>query len=175
MSDPMHFAGRAWVFGDNVALDGDLMALHFALARETDPQVLRQHIFAGIDSTLAERIQPGDLIVTGRRFAHGNPHIQGLIGLQGAGSGLICESIASGAYRCAVNAALPFLPRAPGITQMVAQGDQLEVDFRTGAFRNVTQDIETRFDPLPEIALSIIARGGWLPSFRDRLARHATA
>lgn len=175
MSDAMRFAGTAWVFGDNVALDGDLMALHFALARETDPQVLRRHIFAGIDSTLAERIQPGDLIVTGRRFAHGNPHIQGLIGLQGAGIGLICESIASGAYRCAVNAGLPFLPKAPGITETVAQGERLEVDFRSGAFRNATRNIETRFEPLPEIALGIIARGGWLPSFRERLARHAAA
>ena len=174
-ADAMVFDGKAWVLGHDIALDGDLMALKFALARETDPQVLRHHIFEGLDPTLAKRIEPGDLVVTGRRFAHGNPHIQGLIGLQGAGVGLICESIHSGAYRCAINAGLPFLPRCPGVTDSAETGDRLAVDFRTGELRNHTKGTADRFEPLPEALLAIIANGGWLPTFRLRLDRRGAA
>ena len=38
--------GRAWVYPDNVAIDGDLMALEWALKRETRPEVLREHVFS---------------------------------------------------------------------------------------------------------------------------------
>ena len=172
---PFTFEGKAWVLGHDIALDGQLMALKFALARETDPQVLRHHIFEGLDPTLAKKIKPGDLIVTGRRFAHGNPHIQGLIGLQGAGVGLICESIHSGAYRCAINAGLPFLPKCPGITSKVETGDQLRVAFKAGQVHNLKNGAIDRFEPLPEQLLAIIASGGWLPTFRQRLARRSVA
>lgn len=171
MTERFCFEGNAWVLGDNIALDGELMELKFALARETDPEVLRHHIFKGLDPTLAERIQPGDIVVTGRRFAHGNPHIQGLIGLVGAGVGLVCESIHSGSFRCAINAGLPFLPRCPDVAKVIDNGDRLAVDFATGALRNVTKDEQHQFDPLPAEVQRIIANGGWLPTFRQRLAQ----
>ena len=173
--DPFVFEGSAWVLGHDIALDGELMALKFALARETDPQVLRHHIFEGLDPTLAKKIEPGDLVVTGRRFAHGNPHIQGLIGLQGAGIGLICESIHSGAHRCAINAGLPFLPKCPGIADETEIGDRLRTDFKTGEVHNLTKGTSHRFEPLPAQLLAIIANGGWLPTFRQRLARRGAA
>lgn len=171
MADQFSFEGNAWVLGHNIALDGELMELRFALERETDPEVLRQHIFAGLDPTLAERIKPGDLVVTGRRFAHGNPHIQGLIGLAGAGVGLLCESIHSGSYRCAINAGLPFLPKCPDITEHVNTGERLSVNFRTGEVTNQTRGETMQFEPLQPTLLRIIEAGGWMPMFRDRLQR----
>ncbi len=166
----MRMKGRCVVLGDNIGNDGHLMSLDFALARETDPEVLRREIFRGLDDTLAARLRPGDLIVTGRRFAQGNPHIQGFLGLKGAGIGLLTESIPSASYRLAINAGVPFLPSCPGLPPRVAEGDVLDVDFDTGAVVNTTRDESFRFAPLPGHARDIIKAGGWQPMFEARLA-----
>ena len=166
----LYLEGRAFVFGDNLANDGELMDLAFALARETDPQKLRQHIFAGIDPDIAGQLQPGDIIVAGRRFAQGNPHIQGFLGLKGAGVGLITESIPSGSYRLAVNAGVPLLPRCPDLRSQINHGDQLQVDFDTGVVVNQSRNVTLQFEPTPEHVRRIIASGGWKPMFQARLA-----
>jgi 3-isopropylmalate/(R)-2-methylmalate dehydratase small subunit len=162
-------SGRAWVFGDNVAIDGDIMALEWALKRETDPEILRHHVFAGLAPHFAEAVRPGDIVVGGRRFAQGNPHIQGLIGLFGCGVGLIAESIPIGSFRNALCAGLPMLPRCEGVTGLVADGDRLTVDFATGAVRNETRGEEHRFEPLPARLLDYVTAGGWGPMFDRRL------
>jgi 3-isopropylmalate/(R)-2-methylmalate dehydratase small subunit len=163
--------GRCWKFGDNVAVDGDLMPLEFALKREIRPEFLKDHLFCGLDPGFAQRARAGDLIVAGRRFAQGNPHIQGLLGIRGAGLGLVVESIPSGSFRNAVNAGVPFLPRCDGVTGLVQTGDDLEVDFASGRFVNHTRGVEQTFPALPRALLDIIAVGGWRAAFERRLAR----
>lgn len=151
------------------------MPLEFALRRETDPEVLRHHLFAGMDPTIAARLRPGDIVVAGRRFAQGNPHIQGLLGLRGAGVGLVAESVPSGSRRNAVNAGLRTLPRCPGATDEATTGDLLEVDFATGVFRNLTRGTERRWPPLAEELRRVVEIGGWEAAFRARLDREARA
>ena len=63
----------------------------------------------------AKKAQPGDIIVAGRRFAQGNPHIQGFIGIRALGLGLVAESIPRGSVRNAINAAVPFLTGCAGV------------------------------------------------------------
>ena len=163
MADPLVYRGRCWRFGDHVAIDGDIMPLAFSIARETDPEVLREHVMAGLDPGFPGKAAPGDVIIAGRRFAQGNPHIQGLLGLA-------VESIPRGSYRNAINAAVPILPACPGVSGEAATGDALEVDFRSGAFRNLTRGTERRYEPLPAALLTIVENGGWLPTLRKRLA-----
>ena len=67
--------GRAWVYPDNVAIDGDIMALEFALKRETRPDFLKDHVFAGLDPDFPKRARPGDIVVGGRRFAQGGHEV----------------------------------------------------------------------------------------------------
>ncbi|MGP9818607.1 hypothetical protein ACTZWW_01220 [Salinarimonas sp. NSM] len=169
--NPLMRRGRAWLFGDNVAIDGDLMALEWALKRETDPRVLRAHTFAGLRPDFAEGVRAGDVVFAGRRFAQGNPHIQGLIGLVGCGVGIVVESIPVGSFRNALCAGLPMLPRCPGVTAMVADGDRVAVDFRAGVVVNETSGEERRFEPLPANLLAYVEAGGWGPMFRRRLER----
>lgn len=168
---PMQLDGRAFVLGDDIANDGHLMSLEYALARETDPDVLRKQIFKGLDEALADQLRPGDLIVSGRRFAQGNPHIQGFIGLRGAGVGLLPETIPSASLRLSINAGVPVLPRCPGLRADTAHGDRLRVDFETGTVENLTRGTTSSFDPLPEHPRAIIKAGGWRPMFEARLER----
>lgn len=168
---PMQLEGRAFLLGDDIANDGHLMSLEYALARETDPDVLRKQIFKGLDETLADQLQPGDLIVSGRRFAQGNPHIQGFLGLRGAGVGLLTETIPSASLRLSINAGVPVLPRCPGLRAATGHGDRLRVDFETGEVRNLTRGTNAGFAPLPEHPRTIIKFGGWRPMFEARLNR----
>ena len=130
------YRGRCWKFGENIGIDGDIMPFRFALIRETRPEILREHVMEGIDPEFPQKVSPGDIIVAGKRFAQGNPHIYGLIGIHSLGLGLVVESIPRGSYRNAINAGLPFLPSCPGVTQEVEQEDELEVDFHKGRFLN---------------------------------------
>ena len=163
------FRGRAWVYPDNVAIDGDMMALEWALKRETRPEVLREHVFAGLDPDFLNRAKPGDVVVGGRRFAQGNPQIQGMIGLKGCGVGLVAESIPVGSFRNALAAGLPVLPRCPGVRSMFANGEEIEVDFEAARVRNLSQGTEETFAPLGPHLVEMLRAGGWGPMFRRRL------
>lgn len=164
------YRGRCWKFGNEIGVDGDLMPLEFAIQRETRIEVLSPHTFKGVDPTFASRAKPRDIVVAGKRFAQGNPHIQGLLGLRGLGLGLVVESIPRGSLRNAVNAGVPILPACVDVTKHVATGDALEVDFATGRFVNVTRGETLRFAPLERELLEVIAIGGWRPAIERRIA-----
>jgi 3-isopropylmalate/(R)-2-methylmalate dehydratase small subunit len=162
--------GRCWKFGDNVGIDGDMMPLEFAIKRELDPEVLKPYLMTGLDPDFPKKVKPGDIIVGGRRFAQGNPHIQGLIGVRAHGLGLVVESMQRGSFRNAINAGVPFLTNCAGVTKAVETGDELEVNFETGGFRNLTRGTALQFEPLDPQLRSIIALGGWRPHLERRVA-----
>ena len=163
--------GRCWKFGDNVGIDGDMMPLEFAIKRETDPEVLRPYLMTGLDPDFPKKVQAGDIIVGGKRFAQGNPHIQGLIGISAHKLGLVVESIPRGSYRNAINAGVPFLPACAGVTSQVDSGDEIEVNFETGLFINHSRGVKLQYEPLNLSLLAIIAAGGWRAQLKVRVAR----
>ena len=164
------YKGRCWKFGDDIGVDGDLMPLEFAIQRETRIEILAPNTMKGIDPTFASKAKPGDIIVGGKRFAQGNPHIQGLLGIAGLKLGLVVESIPRGSLRNAVNAGVPILPHCMDVTKRCETGEQLEVDFATGRFTNVTRGETLQFEPLDEKLREIIAIGGWKAALEKRVA-----
>lgn len=165
------YQGKCWKFGDNLGIDGDVMPLRFALERELDPEVLKPYLMAGVDPDFPNKLSPGDIIVAGQRFGQGNPHIQGFLGIMGHGLGLVAESIPRGSFRNAINAGLPFLADCAGVTGDVETGDDLEVNFQTGEFRNLSRDITRQFQPLDAQLQAIIEAGGWRAALEQRIAR----
>jgi 3-isopropylmalate/(R)-2-methylmalate dehydratase small subunit len=161
--------GHCHVLGDDIGVDGDLIAHEFAVRREMDPEVLRQHLLLALDPLFPQKIKPSDLIVAGKRFAQGNPHIQGLLALRGAGVGVLSESMPYSSVRNGVNAGLRFMPHCPQITQLVQDGDELVVDFETGHFQNITRNVAAQFKPLDPYLRGIVEGGGWKHAFRQRL------
>ena len=167
------YQGKCWKFGDNLGIDGDVMPLRFALERELNPMVLRDYLMAGVDPEFPQKVSPGDIIVAGKRFGQGNPHIQGFLGIMGHGLGLVVETIPRGSFRNAINAGLPFLSGCEKITNDVETGDTLEVNFQTGDFRNLSRDIKRQFKPLDTQLMAIIEAGGWYANLEKRLAKLA--
>jgi 3-isopropylmalate/(R)-2-methylmalate dehydratase small subunit len=167
------YRGRCWKFGDNLGIDGAIMPLRFALSRETDPIVLRDYLMSEIDPEFSKKVKPGDIIVAGRRFGQGNPHIQGFLGIRGHGLGLIAESIPRGSFRNVINAGVPFLSPCPAVTKLCETGDELEVNFATGLMRNLTHGERYQFTPIEPELRDIIAVGGWKEHVKKRLAQNA--
>ncbi len=161
--------GRAWAFGDDIPNDEGLMPLRLTRQQEYDPNVLAKHCFEQINAQFAVNAKPGDLVVAGRNFAYGNPHIQGFFGLRGLGMGILAESMPRGALRACVNAGVPILI-APGVTQFAHDGDTLIVDFERGLLRNETQATAMSCAPIPEVMREIIAAGGGIEFMKLRLA-----
>ena len=165
------YRGKCWKFGDNLGIDGDVMPLRFAIERELDPGILREWLMSGVDPDFPGKVSPGDIIVAGKRFGQGNPHIQGFLGIVGHGLGLVVETIPRGSFRNAINAGVPFLSGCAGVTGDVETGDDLEVNFRTGEFSNRTRKLSRRFRPLDARLQAVIEAGGWRPNLEMRLAR----
>ncbi len=164
------YKGKCWKFGDNLGIDGDVMPLRFALERELDKTILKEHLMSGIDPDFPKKVSPGDIIVAGKRFGQGNPHIQGFLGIVGHGLGLVVESIPRGSFRNAINAGLPFLTGCLGVGEDVSTGDDLEVNFLTGEFKNLSSNVEHQYTPLDAKLREIIEAGGWGPSLEKRLS-----
>jgi 3-isopropylmalate/(R)-2-methylmalate dehydratase small subunit len=96
--------------------------------------------------------------------------VQGLLGIAGLKMGLVVESIPRGSLRNAVNAGLPILPACPDVTKHCETGDELEVDFATGRFTNLTQGKTLQFEPLDAQLRDIVALGGQRPALQKRIA-----
>ena len=163
------FHGRCWKFGHNVCTDGQIMNTYFVDHRIFDPLILSQHIFEEMNPDIAKQVRPGDIIVAGKRFAHGNPHVHGLLGIKGAGLGLLTESLPRGAFRNAVFAGVPFVPNCPNITTLIDQFDELEVNFESGQVKDLSTGKEFKFDPLPKFLLEIIEAGGGMAHLKKKL------
>ena len=164
--------GRCWKFGDNLSLDDDI--LEFAKVfvqgvRVSDPEYLKQHVFTNLIPDFPDRAKPGDIVVAGKRFGQGNPHIYGLLGMAGLGVGLIAESVPHFTYRMIVAAGLPALPFFADIGAHVEDGDEVRVDFRTGEVENLSRDVQCKSEPLPNALREIIETGGFLPALKKRL------
>ena len=159
--------GKCWKFGDNLSTDGDILPRRMI---DRDAQSFKDYLMTGVDPEFPKKVQPGDIIVAGKRFGHGNPHRWGFLAMKEIGIGLIAESVARGSYRNAVKVGVPFLPAAEDITRKVNQGNELEVNFRTGEIKDLTTGKIITTEPLPEPLLEIIEAGGQVAFLKRKLA-----
>jgi 3-isopropylmalate/(R)-2-methylmalate dehydratase small subunit len=70
-------------------------------ARVQDPAQLIPHLFDEIDSTLKERVKPGEFNVAGKNFFSGKAHNQGMIAMKALGLRVLCESMPFRSFRAA--------------------------------------------------------------------------
>ncbi len=157
--------GRVWKFGDNV--DTDVMAPWNSLAL---PWEERRKTVLHIRPEFIQGVQPGDLIVAGRNWGCGSSREQAPENLKLLGlGGVIAESFGRIYFRNCVAIAFPNLA-CPGLHAACEEGDELEIDIRTGRISNLTRGFERRAHPYTEDMLKIIEQGGLLEVLRLRVA-----
>ena len=152
--------GICHVFGDDVPIDDGIIPYRFAAQRITDPAQLVPHLFETLDPGFADRGKSGDIIVAGRAFACGKPRAQAFIALAALGVGIVCESMPYKMLRRAVAKGLPVITGFAGASAFAATGDEAEVDFATGAARNLTSGVRAALPAMPATLQQIVASGG---------------
>jgi 3-isopropylmalate/(R)-2-methylmalate dehydratase small subunit len=165
--------GKAWVFGDDISNDDGIMPLAMTRQQEYDPAVLAKHCFEQIDPEFAREAKPCDIVVAGRNFGHGNPHIQGFLGLKGLGVGLIIGTMGRGPLRACINAGVPLM-QAEGLAGFCITGDLLQVDFATGLISNQTTGAVLQAEPMPAAMREIVSAGGGIGHMAQRLGLGGT-
>jgi 3-isopropylmalate/(R)-2-methylmalate dehydratase small subunit len=150
---------RAFKFGDNISTD-HIIPGRFLHLRSNLPELAR-HTLEDADPTFAQRVQKGDFVVAGKNFGLGSSreHAPLVIKMSGV-SAILAESVARIFFRNAINVGLPVLICD---TESINDGDELEVDLKTGRIKNLTNGTELFASGLPYIMLNILNEGGLIP------------
>jgi len=156
--------GRAWKFANNVNTD-EIIPARYNIT--IDERELAQKVFCEVRPDFARRVQKGDIIVAGENFGCGSSREHAPIAIKGSGAScVIAESFARIFFRNAINIGLPII-ECKGIAQAVSDGDDLEVDFKTGRITNRTKKTTLQAAPLPAFVLQIVEAGGIITFLRN--------
>jgi 3-isopropylmalate/(R)-2-methylmalate dehydratase small subunit len=154
----MKFKARVWKVGDNINTDLILPIQAFYLSAEEQPRF----VFNANRPGWSEQVQPGDILIGGKNFGMGSsrPAARSLknLGL----SCLLANSLNGLFFRNCVNFAFPAMD-CPNVGDAFDEGDIAEVDFDTGAVRNVTKGKNLEAVVLPPKLLALLKAGGIFP------------
>ncbi len=125
-----------------------------------DPESADKGCLVNYDPEFSQRVRPGDFVVAGQAFGYGHLHMRGLMGFEKLGvAAVIAESVSPGWYRGAVAGGFPVVV-CPSITQKANEGDDLEINVKTGNIKNLTTGDTIKAEPIPAIIREIIDAGG---------------
>ena len=141
--------------------------------KTTDILELAKAAMQAYDTGFASVVKPGDLLVGNHNFGYGHPHYPPMKAMRHLGiAGVIAESFSPGYWRGEISMGFPQVS-CPGILGFVKRWDALEVDWGAGLVRNLTQDTQIVFEPLPRADLEMLEAGG-LESYLQKRILHET-
>ena len=115
-----------------------------------------------LDKDFVKKVKKGDCIVAGDDFGCGSSREHAVWALRGAGvKTVIAKTFARIFYRNAINNGF-YLIESDDALGKINDGDELDIDFKSGLIKNKTSGIDITFNPLPDFALEIINDGGLL-------------
>jgi len=162
--------GRVWKFGDSV--DTNQLA---GVASAKSMEDLKPHCLAGLRPEFLSQVKRGDILVAGTNFGAGSSRQSAVEILMYVGiQALLAESVARIYFRNSMALAFPALI-APGITRIVADGQELEVDYATGVARNPASGAEVTFSKYPPSVERVFQMGGLANLIAQRLIEQGIA
>jgi 3-isopropylmalate/(R)-2-methylmalate dehydratase small subunit len=165
----MTITGTAWKFAQddiNTDLIQRTVIMHLPLAEQA------KLCLDTIDPSFASKVQPGDIVVAGHNFGCGSSRPAHAV-LKALGlAAIIAESFGRAFFRSSISGGL-LVARCPGILELVATGDRIELDGALGQVKNLTSGKSLTFTPLPRFLHDMAQCGGEMPYLKARLAREA--
>ncbi len=141
--------GKVWVITDSEGrfiddIDTD-MIFHNKYLAITELERMGQYTFDNLDGwqDFSVKVKAGDILVVGRNFGSGSSRQQAVDCFRALGIALIV-GVSFGAiyWRNAVNSGLPII-KAPSLSEdMLASGDEIEVELLSGRIKNLTRTSE---------------------------------
>ena len=152
--------------GDDIDTDVIIPGRYLAM---TDPRQLAEHVFEGMDSLWAKRMQPGRIIVAGRNFGCGSSREHAPLALKGAGvSCVVAASFARIFFRNAINLGLPILV-SPEVAYVAQGGENMVIDTEQGSIRLAGKIFPA--EPYPAFLQELIGAGGLVDWVRTEIHR----
>ena len=133
-----------------------------------DKAELAKHCLENLDADFVKKVRQGDIIVAGEDFGCGSSREHAVWAIRGAGvQTVIAKSFARIFYRNAINNGF-YLIESKDAIDKINDGDELEIDYKTGLIKNLSTGIDIKFAPLPDFALEIINAGGLLEHIKKK-------
>ena len=154
---------RAWKFGDDINTDVITPGRYTVT---TDRKRLGEIAFIEYRPEFAKEVQEGDVIVAGNNFGCGSSREHSPVAIKAAGiSAVIAKSFARIFFRNSINIGLPLFVCED--TDKIDDGDDIEVNIKTGEIRDQTKGIVLKAKPLPEFMQKIVEKGGLVNCLRS--------
>lgn len=151
--------GRAFKFGDGISTD-HIIPGRYTHLRSNLPELAR-HVLEDVDPTFVSRVREGDFIVAGSNFGLGSSREHAPLVIKMAGvRAILAKSAARIFFRNAINLGLPVLICD---TDVINDGDELEIDLSAGVVKDLTSGQELTFGKMPQVMLRILDEGGLIP------------
>lgn len=159
----MSLSARAFKYGDDINTDYIISGKY--KFKSNDMEEMAHHAMEELDPDYYSKVKPeGGFLVAGTNFGMGSSREQApLVLIHSNTKAVLAKSFARIFYRNAINTGLPVVVCD---TDLIEQGDVLEVDLQGGVVRNVTQGTDIAFAPLPPVMAQLLADGGLAAHFR---------
>lgn len=165
--------GRVWMLGDDIDTNQlapgqapEMLGLTGAAAREH----LTHLCLSAIRPGFAALVRPGDVLVAGRNFGQGSHRERANLALAEMGfAAVVAESLARLFFRNSVAFGMPAI-ECPGITCLMHEGDDIEIDLAAGHLRNCSRGGARHFAAPTPTVRAMLDAGGILPLLTARLS-----
>ncbi len=160
--------GRVWKFGESV--DTNVIApLH--VMQKGEIEEIARHTMAAVRPEFPDQVRPGDIIVAGGNFGCGSHREEANVVLETVGiAAIVAESVARIFLRTSINLAYPTLV-APGISDLVEDHEELEINYPQGKIRNPRTGREIALPKYPPSVEQIFEAGGILTLLKERCVK----
>jgi len=156
--------GKAWTFGENLNTD-EIIPGRFNIT--IDPLELAKNVFCEIKPEYAKNVRPGDIVIGGQNFGCGSSREHAPLAIKGSKAKcIIAPSYARIFFRNAINIGLPIL-ECPDAAADIEEGNEVEVDLKSGEINNITKGRMYQAQPLPDFVLKIADAGGIVSFLKD--------
>ena len=159
----MKLNARAFKYGD--AINTDYIISGKYKFKSTDMEAMAVHAMEELDPRYYEKVKPdGGFLVAGTNFGMGSSREQApLVLIHSNTRAILAKSFARIFFRNAINTGLPVVECD---TDLIDDGDELEVDLEAGVVRDITKGTEIPFPPLPPVMATLLADGGLVEHFK---------
>ena len=159
----MKLTARAFKFGDDINTDYIISGKH--KFKSVDMAAMSRFAMEELDPDYFDKVSPeGGFLVAGTNFGMGSSREQAPLVLIGSNTkAVLAKSFARIFFRNAINTGLPVVECD---TDLIDDGDVLELDLVGGVLRDVTKGVDIAIKPLPPVMAQLLDDGGLVEHFK---------